>query len=222
MVAVIQCDAKVPAGMCGDLLRQRRLPHRVIRLFEGNPLPEPQTLSRAVVLGGFMGAGDTGPYPYLVELGDWLKRTAVAGLPLLGICLGGQLLASVLGGQIRKRQCAEHGVRPVMLTEEGAADPLFSGIRSPYVSLQWHNDSFTPPPGSSLLAYSPACPGQVFRYKNAYGVQFHPEVDAQTVTAWSELDPQAGSLESFLMGESMLQLTSRRLFENFLSLSPSL
>lgn len=219
MIALIQNDPKVPAGIYGAYLREQNIEHRLIRLDLGDSLPEPRSVSAALVLGGFMGVCQVDEFPYLRDLKGWLAAGAEAGLPIVAICLGGQLLAEALGGEVRSGCCGEHGVYPIVLTDLGRDDPLFAGIGSSCLAFQWHNDSFTPPPGALHLAASTACPGQVFRFNNAYGLQFHPEVDGEIVSAWSAVaDSPSDHLSAFAKVEPALHNLSLKLLANFLSL----
>ncbi len=109
-----------------------------------------------------------------------MSRLLATGTPLLGICLGGQLLAEVAGGAVSSNRCGEKGLVEIELTAGGRADPLLAGIDDRFQAFQWHNDSFAVPPPAQHLARSVACPGQAFRLGNAWGVQFHPEVDRRS------------------------------------------
>ena len=147
-------------------------------------------------------------------------------IPLLGICLGGQLLAGVLGARVIADSCfGEKGTLPVTLTAEGRTDSLFAGIGHEFITFQWHNDSFEVPIGGILLASSEACPGQAFRYgNNAWGLQFHPEVNRTIVDVWArwseETSPHADQfLASFTRMEESYHGASRRLLANFLRIA---
>ncbi len=219
MLLVVQCDVRVPSGILGDLLRRREQPHRLVRLFDGDVLPPWDSLSAAVVLGGYMGVGDTDRYPYLRPLKAWLREAVAADLPLLGICLGGQLLAEAAGGVVHSHRSGEHGLLPVALTAAGQRDPFVAGIPPLFSAFQWHNDSFTLPPAALHLAASVACPGQIFRCRNAYGLQFHPEVNEAIVTEWCTVADAPSILADFKGRSEELQKVSLRLFENFLAVA---
>ncbi len=217
MVLVIQCDARVPAGIYGEFLREHKVPHRVVRLFDGDSLPALGTIAAAVILGGYMGVDDTDDYPCLLPLKDWLRTAADFGLPLLGICLGGQLLAEVTGGIVHSCCRGEHGLHSVTLTAAGECDPLFAGIPPAFTVFEWHNDAFDVPPSAVHLAASSACPGQGFRYRNAYGLQFHPEVDIAIVAEWAGAVGQPWYVAEFSCQADGLCPVSLRLFANFLA-----
>jgi GMP synthase-like glutamine amidotransferase len=151
---------------------------------------------------------------------EFVSRMLAAGTPLLGICLGGQLLADVAGGVVSSNCCGEKGLVDVNLTVTGAADPLFAGIDRRFRAFQWHNDSFTIPPGATHLATSAACPGQAFRLGNAWGVQFHPEVDSDIVAAWSGRTPDRERLTAEFAGAGPAhRQLARQLLVNFLTIA---
>jgi GMP synthase-like glutamine amidotransferase len=163
-----------------------------------------------------MGVHDEMLHPFLRPLKDCLRRMLANRTPLLGICLGGQLLADVAGGVVSSNRCGEKGLVEVTLTAAGAADPLFAGVGPCFRAFQWHNDSFTIPPQAASLAGSATCPGQAFRIGNAWGLQFHPEVDGSIVSAWSEHFAVKALLTEFLAAEPEHRMLARRLFGNFL------
>jgi len=164
-----------------------------------------------------MGVHDEADYPFLSPLKAFLHHAVEADLPVLGICLGGQLLAEALGGTVSAGCRGEKGVCRLGLTPAGAADPLFAGLPESFAAFEWHNDSFTVPPQAHHLATSAACPGQAFRWRNAWGLQFHPEVDRQIVAAWSTPVDSAGRFTAeFTAAETAHRAMALRLLENFL------
>jgi GMP synthase (glutamine-hydrolysing) len=106
-------------------------------------------------------------------------------VPVLGISLGARILARSLGGSVRRAPVAERGWSSVQLTPAGKRDTLFAGLASPLRVFHWHQEAFTLPPGAELLATTNACRNQAFRFAMAWGVQFHPEIDAGMIEAWS-------------------------------------
>ena len=114
-----------------------------------------------------------------------LRSAVVAGVPVLGISLGARILARSLGGSVRRAPVAERGWSSVQLTPAGKRDTLFAGLASPLRAFHWHEEAFTLPPGAELLATTDACRNQAFRFAMAWGVQFHPEIDAGMIEAWS-------------------------------------
>ncbi len=224
MFLVVQNDRNCPAGMLHQVLEAARVPYRTVCAFAGDAIPDASGLTAAVVLGGEMGAHDTERHPHLARVIAFMREAVGSGLPLLGICLGGQLLAHACGGTVNSpSRHRERGIHRVDLTAMGAADPLFAGVSNPFVTFQLHNDSFTTPPGATLLASSPACPAQAFRLPGrVYGVQFHPEVDRSIVDLWDGFfTPRADHLSGFIAAEESFNAASRTILANFVSLSLS-
>lgn len=186
MVYIIQNDPDVPPGNIVDHLG---VPHTVCHPYKDGSLPGLDQVSALIVLGGAMGANDDRRHPFLTELKRFIRTVVEAQIPYLGICLGGQLLAAALGAEVASGRWEEIGSATVSLTKEGARDPLFLGIKQSFRTFQWHHDSFDLPAGGTLLATSGACHHQAFRVgKNAWGLQFHPEVTESIIRCWSAWD----------------------------------
>jgi GMP synthase-like glutamine amidotransferase len=147
-------------------------------LYRGDAVPSPDELAGLVVLGGPMGVGDTEQHPYLVDEIDLLAATVAADIPVLGVCLGAQLLACALGGTVGPSGTAEVGIGSVALTPAGERDGVLGPSGRLVPVLHWHEDTFTIPLGAELLASSNRCVNQAFRVGRAYGLQFHVELDA--------------------------------------------
>jgi GMP synthase (glutamine-hydrolysing) len=214
---IIQNDSAVPPGIFTGLLDEHRIPFRLIRAHAGESLPASGEAEAVIVLGGVMGAGEDDTYPFLRDVKRLIRECVAVDTPLLGICLGGQLLSEVLGTPVATRSRGEMGVCRVSLTAEGTADPLFQGVPSEFITFQWHNDSFDLPAGCQLLASSVACPQQAIRHGSAvYGVQFHPEVNADIVTSWTgDAAKNAGYPPAFRQAEEEYLASARTLLHNF-------
>jgi GMP synthase (glutamine-hydrolysing) len=133
-----------------------------------------------VSLGGEMGVHDGDRYPWLNAEIDLLRAAHERGVPILGVCLGGQLLARALGGRVHARRYSEVG----WLEVSHLVDDLVLGPKGVRRQFQWHYDAFETPQGAERLAVSTACPDQAFRAGASYGVQFHPEVSQELLTRW--------------------------------------
>jgi GMP synthase (glutamine-hydrolysing) len=223
MITFIQLDPEVPAGTFAEWLCEKQIPFQNIRPYAGDFLPVAASLSAVIVLGGAMGVHDTASFPFLLPLKSFITDCQELGVPYLGICLGGQLLADVLGAPIHAKRHGEKGMQVVSQNMLGCGDPLFKGIPPQFPTFQWHNDSFALPVGAQHLASSAACPNQAFRYGRAmYGLQFHPEVNHQIVTAW--IRSETGTmhrhtlLSEFSAGTDYYFSVSKKLLDNFLYL----
>jgi GMP synthase (glutamine-hydrolysing) len=195
---VLQHIACEPPAAFEDELRSRGLDVTRVELDEGEPLPDRGEFPAIVVMGGPMGAYDEAEHPWLVDEKRLLREAVEADVPVWGVCLGAQLLASALGARVYRGEQPEVGLLPVDLTSEAAEDPVFGGAPSSFPTLQWHGDSFDLPEGATLLASSPAYPHQAFRVGRSYGLQFHIEVPLELATEWGDVPAYAQSLESTL------------------------
>lgn len=170
-------------GIFADVLTDVGFIPRYVRTFDDQPVPD--SMDRAaglIVMGGPMGVGDQSQYPFLVEEMRLIEQALRAGKPVLGVCLGSQLLAHVLGATVSPGPQKEIGWYPVTLTDDAAADTLLSGEASPIMALHWHGDVFDVPPDSRSLGSSDLTACQAFRYgSTAWGFLFHMEVTARII-----------------------------------------
>jgi len=160
------------------------LEERTVRPLAGGALPDHDAVAGAVVMGGPMNVDEVERYPGLAAERAWLAEAVRRDMPVLGICLGAQLLARALGAEVRPGDGAEIGFAPVEVSDPD--DPLLSclALRTPV--LHWHLDVFDLPAGARPLASSDQTPLQAFRHGNAWGLLFHPEADVALVGAWLE------------------------------------
>ncbi len=160
--------------------RGHRLSHT--RLDLNQPLPGPEGLDWLVVMGGPMNVDDHEIYPWLVREKEFIRRAIDRGLPVLGVCLGGQLISTVLGGQVTKNRQKEIGWFPVTFMPEAARLPVFAGFASQVPAFHWHGDTFSIPPGAVRLAASDGCDNQAFQYgRQVVALQFHWDYSLQSV-----------------------------------------
>ena len=183
---VFQHVAIEPLGTLDDLIRARG--HRIrFHNFERHPDAEPD-LDRyrgLVVLGGPMNVEDQHRRPHLKTELEVIERALEQGKPVLGICLGAQLLAHVLGARVRRHDQPELGWYELQLTAEGQRDAVLGAAGERLPVFQWHAYSYDLPHGATQLASTATCEQQAFRFGgNAYGFQFHLEADEQVIERW--------------------------------------
>lgn len=190
-VVVLQHVAVEGPGRVGDALDRAGREWRVRALFDAERVPgSTDGLDGLVVMGGPMGVGDSVAYPYLRDEQALIRACLGTGVPVLGICLGSQLLAAALGAQVRPGRSIELGWHDVTLTAEGRHDPVLGRLPRRFVPLHWHNDVFDLPPGATALASSESTTVQAFRVGAAtYGLLFHLEADQRQVEAMARAFP---------------------------------
>jgi GMP synthase-like glutamine amidotransferase len=171
-------------GLFGELLRAAGAEVQTARLHLGEPLPPVGEVDAALSLGGPMNVYEEAEHPFLRDETRFLAEAADRGLPVLGICLGAQMIAKAAGAAVTKNAVQELGWGMVSLTEAGAADPLFSGLPEILPVFQWHGDTFAIPDGGALLATGSACRNQALRHRNSWGLQFHLEADRALLASW--------------------------------------
>jgi GMP synthase (glutamine-hydrolysing) len=188
VLAVIHGE-KVRAGIFGDAVAARG--HRLEEwsLAWGTPLTRPLDAYGAVlVFGGAMHADQEGHHPWLREENLFLQRLLDLRKPVLGICLGSQLLAKAAHAQVGPAREPEIGWWPVELTADAAEDPVLGGMPERFEAFQWHYYAHGVPSGAVELARNELCT-QAFRLgDSAWGVQFHPEVTLEQVESWMQED----------------------------------
>ncbi len=154
------------------------------RFYAGEVLPAPEAIEGVVVMGGPMGVYEEDRYPWLRDEKVFLRAVLDHGKPVVGICLGAQLLAEVLGGRVYPGPQPEIGWFPVRPTSQGRAHPLLVGIPDELVVFHWHGDTFDLPPGAVHLMESAACAHQAFVWEDrVLGLQFHLEMTPASVLA---------------------------------------
>jgi GMP synthase (glutamine-hydrolysing) len=164
-------------GLLANALRDYGVHNRYLDVARGDGLPKDvRTVGGVIVLGGPMGAYETDQHPFLATESAFVEKAIAAGRPVLGVCLGAQLIAQVLGARVYPGDRREVGWAPVELTEEGRDDPLFVGLADPLTVFHLHRDTYELPPDATNLARSPLYEQQAFRYGDTvYGFQFHLE-----------------------------------------------
>lgn len=148
-------------------------------------LTEVGSYDMLVVLGGPIGANDDADFPFIRDELRLIERQAESGAPLLGICLGAQMIARALGAKVYPAKAKEIGYAPIRLTDAGRNSCLAPLAAGPV--LHWHGDTFDLPPGAKHLAATDICPNQAFAWgtkDSVLALQFHPEVTARGLERW--------------------------------------
>lgn len=171
----IQCET---LGTIADALRAGGISAECIRTFAGQPVPkEMREAAGLIIMGGPVGVYEQGRYPFLRQEIRLIEQALQEEKPILGVCLGSQLLATALGAAVTRGEKKEIGWHPVTLTKSAMTDPLWAGVEPSFIAYHWHGDVFEPPRGTVPLASSGLTACQAFRYgHNAYGFLFHMEV----------------------------------------------
>jgi len=182
-VLVVEHEPSEGPGLLGLALERAGVVPLVVRTFDGEAVPRSLgAASGLVVLGGSMAVYEA--HAHLRDEVALLQTAVAAGAPVLGICLGSQLLAAALGSTVAKAPATEIGWYRVRLSEAAREDTLFAGLPADLVAFHWHGDAFALPPGAVQLARSTLTPCQAFRFgARAWGIQFHPEVTQAVLTA---------------------------------------
>jgi len=164
-------------GIIEEWANQRNYSLTETKTYKGDLLPSVDDFDALIIMGGPQSAAELEKYPYLRYELELIKSTIEANKPLLGICLGAQLISRALGAKVSKSAEKEIGVFPIELTEEGSNSKAFSGFKHKFPAIHWHSDTFDIAKGARLLASSKGCKNQAFSYgKNVHGVQFHLEM----------------------------------------------
>lgn len=185
-VLVFQHVAHKILGTLNPALKGSSLNIRYVN-FERTPDEHPsvEKYNGLIILGGHMGVYEAEKYKHIKVEMQLIEEALKKNIPVLGICLGAQLLAHVLGASVRKNPEKEIGWCDINLTEEGLKDPLLSHFKPREKIFQLHGDTFDIPQSATHLAQSDVCNGQAFRYGDkVYGLQFHLEVDQPMIQRW--------------------------------------
>jgi GMP synthase (glutamine-hydrolysing) len=205
-------------GYFASVLEEKEIEYRYHDL--GEPLAN-QRHSGLIIMGGPMSAND-GLAGLRGEM-QLIESSLGADIPILGICLGSQLIAKALGAKVYRNAQMEIGWEPVWLREAAHNDPLFGGLASPETFFHWHGETFDLPSGADWLAYSAKCRHQAYRYgKKVYGIQFHPEITPEMIVDWCAQPVNCGDVETLPAPiDPHLhdpQAGSRKIFESWLKL----
>lgn len=194
---VFQHVAHEILGTLDPLLRKSGFRIKYVNFGRDNyRIPDIKNYDGLIVLGGPMNVDEVESYPYLAKEVSAIENALKCDIPILGICLGSQLLAKALGSRVRKNKVKEIGWYDVAPTKAGMKDPLISKFKGTEKIFQWHGDTFEMPETAVLLASSRMCKNQAFRYgEHVYGFQFHLEVDKKMIERWLTIPGNKKELE---------------------------
>jgi GMP synthase-like glutamine amidotransferase len=180
-------------GLIADSLEEHRIACEYVDLYSGAAPPAVGSTDGLIFMGGPMSANDD--LPYIRQELDIIGEAVSRRLPILGVCLGSQLIAKALGARVYANAVKEIGWYPVHWTDAAAHDRLHQDLATPETVFHWHGETFDLPPGAELLAYSAACRNQAYRVAdNVYGLQYHLEVTPAMIADWLEQDANCGDL----------------------------
>ena len=232
-IAVFQHIACEHPGIFREFLAEDGIAWDAVELDEGEQVPDLSAYDALWVMGGPMDVWQEDAHPWL-KMEKEIIRTAVAerNMPYLGFCLGHQLLAAALGGEVGPAAEPEIGILDISLTEAGNASPFLVGMPASLPCLQWHSaEVLRAPDGVEVLASSPACEIQAMSYGgHAFSMQYHVEITPGTVPEWYEIPEYrgalernlgAGALDAFMRDADAHMATfnrdSRRIYDNFMA-----
>lgn len=159
-------------------------------------VPTLENIDFLVILGGPMNVDEFEKYPFLKSEIELITEAVERNIPILGICLGAQLIAKALGAKVYKNKYKEIGWHQIDFQDECLTDPLFKHFDRSETVFQWHGDTFDIPHGAINLARSEESENQCFRYKdNVYAIQFHTEVDSQVINEWLDITENICEIE---------------------------
>ncbi|MBI5893994.1 MAG: type 1 glutamine amidotransferase [Deltaproteobacteria bacterium] len=213
-ILVIQHVESEGLGTIGGILCKRGFDTNFVKVFKDEHVPKTADgYDALIVLGGPMGVYEEDVYPFIKDEIALIKNAIKNNIPILGICLGSQLLAKAAGAQVYKGKKKEIGWYKINLTEEGKRDEIFIGLPDEFTVFQWHGDTFDAPNNSKNLASSDLFPNQIIKVgRNAYGLQFHLEVTEEMIRDWIDVnDNELKSVKAYINPENILEDTSKNI-----------
>lgn len=219
-VLILQHYASEGPGTIGSFLSSRGVGTKIIRLYDGVRIPSNALEFDGIIsMGGPMNVYEEEKHPFLRDETYLLRKALHLKIPILGVCLGAQMIAKAAGARVVRSPEKEVGWFKIRLTDLGRSDRLLLGLPNEFEVLQWHGDMFEIPKGGGLLASSSLCPHQTLRFGSAYGLQFHVEVTREMLSEWFSGTPeQAAILKRMDEIERQLLSCANLMFSNFFSI----
>ncbi|KCZ73688.1 GMP synthase family protein [Candidatus Methanoperedens nitroreducens] len=171
-------------GLANIEVWARNRGHSITRtlLYKNEGLPQMSDVDWLIIMGGSMNIYEEDRYPWLAEEKKFIAEAIASKKFVLGVCLGSQLIADVLGGKVSKNRYREIGWFPVSLTEEAGNSHVFNTLPGKFTAFHWHGDTFKIPPGAARIAESEGCANQAFEYNGrVIGLQFHLEYSVNSI-----------------------------------------
>jgi GMP synthase-like glutamine amidotransferase len=150
-------------------------------LFNNEEFPDISDFDWLFIMGGSMNIYEEEKYPWLREEKNFIAEAIANKKIVLGVCLGSQLIADILGSRVTKNKYKEIGWFPVTLTREAKSSPIFRTLPNKFFTFHWHGDTFLIPPGAARIAQSEGCTNQAFEYGRVIGLQFHLEYSVESI-----------------------------------------
>lgn len=234
-ILVFQHVAHEPLGVLDPMLRDAKHRVRYVNFFrEPDARPNLDNYKGLIVLGGPMNVDELDKYPHLQTEIELIQDALKRDIPILGICLGAQLIAYALGADVYKADGLEVGWYPLTRNAEGKKDKLIQHFENEEMIFQWHGRTYDTPKDAVNLISSEICPNQAFRYGDkVYGFQFHIEVTEPVIERWLNLPAheadlqQCGKIESIETEKELTQeylphsmQLAEKVFSEFLALLP--
>jgi GMP synthase-like glutamine amidotransferase len=225
-VLIIQNAEIVTPGTITEYLKQNNIAYDIVHTYQKQTLPDLDDVEHVINLGSDQSVRDYFRYDHLKRVSHFVKELIRLDKKYLGICFSGQMLAHILDADVEKNRKIEIGVHDITLTEAGINDAVFKNIRPNFKTFQWHSDCFKIPDGCSNLAESDITTNQAFHYKNAVGLQFHPEADITIAKTWVDALPndveKSGQsadkiLNDFESSADEIKTVNFQLLDNFLN-----
>ncbi|MGA7617624.1 MAG: type 1 glutamine amidotransferase [Thermoanaerobaculia bacterium] len=225
ILAIQNCEAE-GFGVLESIFESANARFEIFPAERSLPWPALDSIDAVIVGGTPISAYAIDDHPFLVEEERWLRSAIASGTPCVGICFGGQILARILGAEVRRAERKEIGIAEITATDAGATHPLLDGFPPSFPAFQWHGDTFGIPAEAELLATGRECRNQMFGIRRVAGVQFHLEIGSRDAAKWggvysAELAEFGKTAEELIREvapcDAMLEELSRKFVTNFIS-----